>query len=123
MKLFAKEKDIVLKVVNSILIVGAIISIIVVLSTGINIINRQEILSYEDYAKEVCTIDKLEYEGTDEEGKIALEKEREADCKNFYMIDKRDIKETKKANINNFLISLGTTIILLVTIHILNKKI
>lgn len=122
MKLFAKEKDIVLKIVNSILIVGAIISIIVVISTGINMINGSEILSYEDYAKEVCTIDKLEYEGTDEEGKIELEKEREADCKNFYMIDKRDKKATNRANLNNFIISLSTTVILLIVIHILNKK-
>ncbi len=122
MKLFAKEKDIVLKIVNSILIVGAIISIIVVISTGINIINGSEILTYEEYAKEVCTIDKLEYEGTDEEGKIALEKEREADCKNFYMMDKREKKEAKKANINNFIISLSTTAVFLIVIHVLNKK-
>ena len=122
MKLFAKEKDTILKVINLILIVGAIISIIVVISTGINIINKTEILSYEDYAKEVCTIDKLEYEGTDEEGKKELEKEREENCKSFYMIDKREKKEINKTNINNFLISLSTTIVLLITIHILNKK-
>ena len=60
MKLFSKEKDIVLKVVNSILIVGAIISIIIMISTGVNLINGPQILSYEEYAKEVCTIDKLE---------------------------------------------------------------
>lgn len=123
MKLFSKEKDIVLKVVNSILIVGAIISIIVVISTGINIINKQEILSYEDYAKEVCTIDKLEYEGTDEEGKQEIEKEREKTCNSFYIMDKKEKKEINKTNLNNFLISLSTTIVLLVTIHILNKKI
>ena len=76
----------------------------------------------EDYAKEVCTIDKLEYEGTDEEGKKELEKEREENCKSFYMIDKREKKEINKTNINNFLISLSTTIVLLITIHILNKK-
>lgn len=123
MRLFAKEKDIVLKVVNSILIVGAIISIIVVISTGINLINKQEILPYEDYAKEVCTIDKLEYEGTDEEGKKEIEKEREKTCNSYYIQDKKEKKEINKSNINNFLISLSTTIVLLLTIHILNKKI
>ena len=123
MKLFSKEKDIVLKIVNSILIVGAIISVIVMISTGINLINRQEILSYEDYAKEVCTIDKLEYEGTDEEGKEEIEKEREKNCQYYYMIEKKDKKAINKTNLNNFLISLGSTIVLLVTIHVLNKKI
>ena len=122
MGLFAKEKDIVLKIVNSILIVGAIIAIIVIISTGINIINRQQILSYDDYAKEVCTIDKLEYEGTDEEGKKELEKEREKNCQYYYMLDKKEKKEINKTNINNFLISLGAAIVLLITIHILNKK-
>ena len=69
MKLFSKEKDIILKIVNSILIVGSIISIIIVLGTGISLLNKPEILTYEEYAKEVCTLDKLEYEGTDEEGR------------------------------------------------------
>lgn len=122
MKLFAKEKDIVLKIVNSILIVGAIISIIVVISTGVNLINRQEILSYEDYAKEVCTIDKLEYEGTDTEGQQEYNDENEKTCKEYYKIDKRDAARINKTNMNNFLISLSSTIVLLLTIHILNKK-
>lgn len=117
MKLFAKEKDIVLKIVNSILIVGAIISIIVMISTGVNIINRPKVLSYEEYAKEVCTIDKLENEGTE------IQKEVEESCKNYYIIEKKDIKDTNRINRNNFLISLSTTIFLLITIHILNKKI
>ena len=116
MKLFAKEKDIVLKIVNSILIVGAIISIIVMISTGINIINKPEILSYKEYAKEVCTIDKLEYEGTE------IEKEVEESCKNYYIIDKQEKKEFNRGNRNNFIISLSTTIVLLVAMILLNKK-
>ena len=117
MKLFAKEKDIVLKIVNLVLIIGAIISIIVMLSTGVNIINRPKVLSYEDYAKEVCTIDKLENEGTE------VQKEVEDSCKNYYVIEKKDIKDANRINRNNFLISLGATIVLLVTIFVLNKKI
>lgn len=116
MKLFSKEKDIVLKVVNSILIVGAIISIIIMISTGVNLINKPEILSYEEYSKEVCTIDKLEYEGQE------IEKEVADACKNYYIIDKQDKKDMIKTNKNNFLISLSTTIVLLITIHLLNKK-
>lgn len=117
MKLFAKEKDIVLKIVNSILIVGAIIAIIVMISSGINIINKPQVLSYKDYAKEVCTIDKLEFEGAE------IEKEVSDSCKNYYIIDKRDKQAMIKTNTNMFLISLSTTIVLLVTISILNKKI
>ena len=123
MKLFSKEKDLVLKIVNSILIVGAIISIIVVIATGINIINGPEILTYDDYAKEVCTLDKLEYEGTDEEGKKKYDEDIKKVCKENYLEDKQEKQEMKKTNLNNFLISLSATVVLLVTIHILNKKI
>lgn len=123
MKLFSKEKDIVLKIVNCILIVGAIVSIILLISTGINIINKQEILSYEDYSKEICTIDKMEYEGTDEAGKKEFDKELKKTCTEFYLKDKQEKKNINKANINNFLISLLSTIVLLITLKILNKKI
>lgn len=123
MKLFAKEKDIVLKIVNSILIVGAIIAIIVVISTGINLINRPQVLSYEEYAKDVCTIDKLEYEGTDTEGEKEYNDENIRTCKEYYKMDKRDATAMNKTNMNNFLISLSTTVVLLITIRVLNKKI
>ena len=123
MKLFSKEKDLVLKIVNSILIVGAIISIIVVIATGINMINGPEILTYDDYAKEVCTLDKLEYEGTDEEGKKKYDEDIKKVCKENYLEDKQEKQKMKKTNLNNFLISLSATVVLLVTIHILNKKI
>ncbi len=123
MKLFAKEKDLVLKIVNSIFIVGAIISIIVVISTGINMINGPEILSYDDYSKEICTLDKLEYEGTDQEGKKEYDDDIKKICKENYLLDKQEKKKMIKTNTNYFLISLSATIVLLLTIHILNKKI
>ena len=123
MKLFSKEKDLVLKIVNSILIVGAIIAVIVVIATGINIINGPEILTYDNYSKEVCTLDKLEYEGTDEEGKQKYDEDIKKICKENYLEDKQEKQKMKKTNLNNFLISLSATVVLLVTIHILNKKI
>lgn len=123
MKLFSKEKDIILKIVNSILIVGSIISIIIVLGTGISLLNKPEILTYEEYAKEVCTLDKLEYEGTDEEGREKYNSDVKKVCTENYLEDKQEKTNINKANINNFLISLAATVVLLITIHILNKKI
>ena len=123
MKLFSKEKDLVLKIVNSILIVGAIIAVIVMIATGINMINGPEILTYDNYAKEVCTLDKLEYEGTDEEGKKEYDDDIKKICKANYLEDKQEKEKMKKTNLNNFLISLSATVVLLVTIHVLNKKI
>jgi len=123
MKLFSKEKDIVLKIVNCILIVGAIIFIIVLISSGISLLNKPQILTYEEYAKEVCTIDKLEYEGTDEEGKKSFDDDLKKTCTEYYLQDKKEKTNFNKVNINVFFISLSAAAVLLITIHILNKKI
>ena len=47
MKYFSKEKDTFLKVVNSILIVGSILAIIVVFATGIQLLNKEKVLTYK----------------------------------------------------------------------------
>lgn len=123
MKLFSKEKDTILKIVNCILIVGAIISTIIALGTGISLLNKQPVLTYDEYAKEVCTIDKLEYEGTDEEGREEYNDAVKKTCTEYYLQDKKEQTDINKKNVNNFLISLSATVVLLITIHILNKKI
>ena len=122
MSLFSKEKDVFLKVVNSILVIGAVLAIIVTVATGIKIINKEEILSYNDYAKKVCTIDKLEYECTDEECIKELDKERKKTCTQYYLEDKKEKEEINKANKVNFFISLSAAFLLVLSVHILNKK-
>ena len=52
-KLFSKEKDIVLKIVNSVLVLVLIFSIIIAIGTGIKIVNKEEVSSYEVYSKEI----------------------------------------------------------------------
>ena len=122
MSLFSKERDVFLKVVNSILVIGAVLAIIVTVATGIKIINKEEILSYNDYAKKVCTIDKLEYECTDEECIKELDKERKKTCTQYYLEDKKEKEEINKANKVNFFISLSAAFLLVLSVHILNKK-
>ena len=51
MGLFAKEKDTLLKVVNAVLYIGIIVAVIVTIETGIRIVNKEKILTYEQYAK------------------------------------------------------------------------
>ena len=122
-KLFSKEKDTFLKILNAILILGAIFSVIICLATGVGIINNEKIDSYEEYAKKVCTIDKLEYECTDEECIKELDTERKKTCTKNYLNDKKEKQAFNKSNVNNFIISLISTLILLIIIHFLNKKI
>ena len=110
MKYFSKEKDTFLKVVNAILIIGAIFSIVIFVATGIQILNRGNVLSYKDYSKKVCTIDKLEYECTDEACIKELDTERKKTCTTYYLEYKKEQGRMNKSNKINFFISLGVSI-------------
>lgn len=123
MKYFSKEKDTFLKVVNAILIIGFIFAAIIFVATGIQIMNKEPVLSYKDYATNVCTIDKLEYECTDDACIQELDKERKKTCTTYYLEYKKEQKKINKSNKTNFFISLGSSLILLLALHLLNKKI
>ena len=77
---------------------------------------------YEQYSKEVCALDKLEYECTDEVCKSELDKEREKSCSKYYLKDKTEKERINESALNNFLISFSTTIVIFTFLHILNKK-
>ncbi len=122
MRLFAKEKDLLLKIVNSIMVIVLVFSIIIMIGTGIKLINKEKIVSYEQYSKEVCVLDKLEYECTDEVCKSEVDKEREKSCSKYYLKDKTEKERINESALNNFLISFSTTIVIFTFLHILNKK-
>ena len=123
MKYFSKEKDTFLKVINAIIIVGAVFSVVIMVATGIQIINKGKISSYKEYAKNVCTIDQLEYECVDDACIKELDTERKKLCTSHYLEYKTEQKDRNKKNKNNFIISLSSTFILFVALHMLNKKI
>ncbi len=121
-KLFSKEKDIVLKIVNSVLVLVLIFSIVIAIGTGIKIVNKEEVSSYEVYSKEICALDQLPYECTDDACKKEVDDERYRECNSHYVEDKKESQEMNKINTDNFLISISTIIILSLFIYILNKK-
>ena len=123
MKYFSKEKDTFLKVINAFLIVSFVFSIIIFIATGIQILNREPLQTYTEYAKDVCTIDKLEYECTDDECIKELDIERKKTCNNYYIEYKKEFQKTNKKNNNYFFISLATSAVLFFILHMLNKKI
>ena len=114
-KLFSKEKDIFLKIVNCILILWLIAAIVITFGVGIKIVNKDKILSYEQYSKEVCMIDKIPEEEID----IKTVKEN---CNTNYNYDKTEIKRMNKANTENFLIGLSNIVIVALFMSLLNKK-
>ena len=66
-KLFSKEKDIVLKVINSILVIWLIAAIVITFGVGIRIFNKDVTLSYSDYSKQICDLDKIPTEEIDQQ--------------------------------------------------------
>ena len=71
-KLFSKEKDIVLKVINSILVIWLIAAIVITFGVGIRIFNKDVTLSYSDYSKQICDLDKIPTEEIDKQLKIIV---------------------------------------------------
>lgn len=114
-KLFSKEKDIFLKVINSILVLWLIAAIVITFGVGIKIINKDVVLTYEEYSKEVCMLDKIPEEEIDA-------KTTERNCRNNYKYEKKNIEKMNKANTNNFLIGLSNIIIVSLFMNLLNKK-
>ena len=115
-KLFSKEKDTFLKIINTILILWLITAIVITFAVGIQIINKEKVLSYEDYSKEVCMLDKIPQEEIDI-------KTAQSNCRNNYKIENKNIKKMNKANTNNFMIGLSNIVIVALFMSLLNKKI
>lgn len=122
MALFAKEKDIFLKIINSVLVLALIFSIAIGIGTGIKIINKEKVDNYKEYSKEICALDQLEYESTDLDYQKELRKEWEKTCKTHYIEAKREADNFNTDNVNNFLVSISTTIIFSLFLYLLNKK-
>lgn len=115
-KLFSKEKDIFLKIVNSILILWLIASIVITLAVGIQLINKDSVTTYEAYSTEVCMLDKIPEVEIDS-------KTTESNCKESYKVEKKRIDRMNKANTNNFLIGLANIVIVWLFLSILNRKV
>ncbi len=114
-KLFSKDNDTFLKIVNSILVLWLIVAIVITLAVGIQLINKDNITTYEEYSKEVCMLDKIPTEEIDSSTTVK-------NCKDNYKTDKRNIERMNKANNNNFLIGISNIVIVSIFIHLLNKK-
>lgn len=122
MALFAKEKDIFLKIVNSILVLVIIFSSAILIGTGIKIINKEKVSDYKTYSNEICALDQLEYESSDKTYQKEERIEWEKTCKQSYIEDKQKADNFNKSNVDNFLVSCSTIIILSLFLYLLNRK-
>lgn len=114
-RLFSKEKDIFLKIVNSVLVLVLIFSIVIAFGTGIKIVNKGETMNYTEYKKEVCMLDEIPTEEIDIET-------TKNNCYASYIENRKSEKEFNSQNIDNFLVSISSIVILSLFLHILNRK-
>ena len=113
-KLFSKEKDIFVKVINFILLLWLMVAIVITLGVGINIVNEQKVPTYDIYKNEECELNKIPTE--------EMDKETYNNCYNSYLETKKNSEVMHKANINNILISICNIVIVSLGLHLLNKK-
>ena len=114
-RLFSKEKDIFLKIINFVLIIWLIVVVVITFGVGIKIVNKDVVPSYSNYSKQVCDLDKIPSEEVDRQ----LIKDR---CYESYISEKSNVENLNKKNIKNVLISISNIIIVSLFIHLLNKK-
>lgn len=114
-KLFSKEKDIVLKVINSILVIWLIAAIVITFGVGIRIFNKDVTLSYSDYSKQICDLDKIPTEEIDQQT-------IKYNCYASYIAEKKENESYNKANVNNILVSLSNIVIVALFLSLLNRK-
>ena len=113
-KLFSKEKDIFVKVINFILILWLMIAVVITFGVGINIINKTTMPTYDKYKIEECELDKIPQE--------EIDKETYNNCYNSYLEDKKNAEVMHKSNANNILISICNIVIVSLALNLLNKK-
>ncbi|NLL44945.1 MAG: hypothetical protein GX247_04710 [Mollicutes bacterium] len=111
MHLFSKEKDLIHRVANLILILWLVIAIFIMYNSFINTIIKEPILTYDEYKIENCGqyIPKNEYDDEDF-------------CPSQYEQYKFSRKNNEYYNKKNLINSLGNVIIVGTFIFLLNKK-
>ena len=114
-RLFAKEKDIVLKIINLVIVLFLIITVLIAFGTGIKMLSNKTVTDYKTYSKEVCMLDEIPSEEID----MQLTK---SNCYQSFIEAKKEEDDFSKKNIDNFLISISSTVILSIFLHILNKS-
>ena len=114
-RLFSKEKDIFLKIINSVLVLVLIFSIVIAFGTGIKIINKDGVMDYNKYKSEVCMLDEIPSEEIDVET-------TKNNCYASYIENRKSEKEFNSQNVDNFLVSISSIVIVSLFLNILNKR-
>lgn len=120
MNFFSKDKDLILKITNLILIIGFIVTLIVFYNGFVNIVFDKQIKTYSIFQKESCDVEYCE--DSDTICSIDGEKtEEEIDCEEEYELYKEDYKSDKVIYQKRMISSALSAITVGLAIYFINK--
>lgn len=106
MNLFSKEKELILKITNGVLVIWIIASLCFVVSNIVNLTVKNKEYIYEEYKIMNCSY-------TNE----MTEEECQTQYQRSILYDKNDVR----SNVRNLIISISVSFIVVTTTYLLNK--
>ena len=119
MKLFSKDKGIILLILNAVLIIWLMISIVISVANITNTLIKDYEYDYKEY-KEVYCYYHEEYD--DKDGTIKNEEYVERTCKSEYASYKLSNKEMEISRKRGLIISISSIILSVIVLLVLNLK-
>lgn len=114
MNLFSKQKDLILRITNLVLIIGFIISLIIFYNGFVNLAFSNKVKTYSVYKKESCTCSVSE--------DVCSIGEEETDCENQYELYKEDFESDKVEYKKRMISSALSSVTVGTAIYLLNKE-
>ncbi len=108
MDLFGKDKELVLKLINAVLIIWFIAAIIISFNLLLNITVRERPMDFAEYRQTFCDGRKFEA--------------MEPNCDSMYRTHRRDRDNNRQYEIKSFAVGLFNVVIVGATIYVLNRK-
>lgn len=119
MKLFSKDKGIILLILNAVLIIWLMISIVISVANITNTLIKDYEYDYKEY-KEVYCYYYEEYD--DKDGMITNEEYVDRTCKSEYASYKLNNKEMELSRKRSLIISISSIILSAIVLLVLNLK-
>jgi len=109
MKLFSKEKGIVLSILNAVFIIWIVAAIVVAVTNASHLIVKDVTYTYDEYKIFGCTLDE----------------ETEEDCNDYYkmyLLDEKNLENEYKRNIMNAIVNVVLVSGALIILNVEKKK-
>ncbi len=107
MELFSKDKELVLKLVNAVLVIWFIAATVITFSIGLNLLVKEKELSQEEYVATYCITD---------------DEDRKQSCEEQYRSDAVYREDSKRSQKINLFVGIFNILAVGTTLFALNRK-